>query len=100
MRTCRQQVAAEPASVAGSSLTCGQWHPVPRPLAQILRSARSCPYDRSLRITSFMPQCHYGIDLHRATRWEVTGCGRDRGQQHRDGNEGQGIRGSNAEQET
>ena len=52
------------------------------------------------QITLLLPQCDYRLDLHCASRWEIAGCGGDRGQQQRNSDERQRIGGGNAEQET
>ena len=50
---------------------------------------RDCSSSASYQARLLLPQCHYGIHLHGAARREIAGCGGDRDQQQRDGEEGQ-----------
>src|SRR5262245_457326 len=45
-----------------------------------------------------LPQCHYGRDLHCASRWEIAGGGRNSGKKQRHGRESKRVGGSHAVQ--
>lgn len=73
--------AAERTGSLRTVLIMTQRHPSLAPSDLRSSTPTIVPPYQGIVLGSLLPQCHHGIELHCASRWEITGCGSYHGQQ-------------------